>query len=132
MDGNVPSGSGPTARADAEERQWAVALRVLGAARPELSTAPPRDSDTSRTVRRWIVRTVGEVDTFAADIETVLSSQAASTPGSAYAILSSMVMVCRAFTRKWTSPGTLPARAEEFNRDVERLRTLLDGVAADS
>ncbi|GDY31727.1 hypothetical protein GTS_33600 [Gandjariella thermophila] len=115
-----------------DDREIWRGLAVFVAHHPVLApTVRPIDAETLGLARGWMAHTVRELRAFADALEARASQGDPATPGSAKAVALSVVMMCRAFIRNWADARwSTPAQVLDFNRDVDMLRRMLDGLAS--
>lgn len=113
------------------DREVWARLGAFVAQRPVLeAVAEPVDRETLSAARLRIAATARETRDFADTLHERASRGGPPAPGSAKAVALSVAMMCRAFARNWADASwSTRARVVEFNRDVELLRALLDGLA---
>jgi anti-sigma regulatory factor (Ser/Thr protein kinase) len=116
---------------DAGDRRLWASIRLVLADASSLDPVHFRlDADTRWLANYLIDRAAQGAEALAYTLRTIIGRVANPARGSAQAVGMSVVLTCEAFARCWRHVSSAtPARVAEFNRDVELLRMMLDGLA---
>lgn len=114
-----------------EDREIALAMRALSIGAPRLHTVETSAGATLQAAHQHITRTIADVEMFADDIDTAVSSAHSAVPTSrAHVIAQSVATLCRRFACSWRDLDEVtPVTIAQFNRSVRRLRATLEAMS---